>query len=271
MRLAGINLHPVKSTAIRPVSQAHVSFTGLAGDREWMIVDDRGHAVTAREFPETFRVVADSRATGVALERPGADLRLSAAGHDPIEVSVPESGRVDSVMFDRPPRPARPAPEADAWLRSVLGRDDLHLVWCGPEGVRPLSDRYHAPGACAAYQDSSPVSVATTASVERLNAWTAGPLPVTRFRANLLVDGVGTAFEEDGWQRLRVGGAVFRGAGPIDRCNMTLVDPVTLAKGKDPILTLAKHRKWDGAVWFAAHLVVEQEGDIRIGDEVLVG
>lgn len=267
MQLAGINLHPVKSTAIRPVSQARVSFTGLVGDREWMLVDDDRHAVTAREFPRTFLVTADTPATGLAG---GADLRLSAEGHEPIEVVRPTSGRLDCVMFDRPALPARPAPEADAWLSAVLGRDDLHLVWCGPEGLRQLSDRYDAPDTYAVYQDSSPVSVVTTASVDQLNSWTETAMPVTRFRANLLIDGAGSAFEEDDWKRLTVGDAVFRGAGPIDRCNMPLVDPETLAKGKDPIRTLAKHRKWDGATWFAAHLVVEHEGDIHVGDDVLL-
>ena len=80
----------------------------------------------------------------------------------------------------------------------------------------------------------------------------------------------GSRSPEDGWTSLRIRGAGFRMAAPIDRCVMTLVDPVTLAKGAEPIRTLAVHRKWDGKTWFAVHLLIDQQGWIAVGDEVVV-
>ena len=32
---------------------------------------------------------------------------------------------------------------------------------------------------------------------------------------------------------------------------MTTIDPCTHATGHEPIRTLARHRRWDGATWFA--------------------
>jgi uncharacterized protein YcbX len=49
---------------------------------------------------------------------------------------------------------------------------------------------------------------------------------------------------------------------------MTTVDPTTLERSHEPIRTLAKHRKWDGATWFAVQLVPESRGVIRVGDDV---
>lgn len=259
MRLAGINLHPVKSTAIRPVREAYVERSGLRGDRAWMLVDDDGEAVTARELPALF---------GIRAEPTGGGLSLEADGHDPLEVATPTLADTEATMFGRPLRPARSAPEADAWLAEVTGHP-LHLVHCGPEGQRPLSERY--PEGTARFQDSSPVSIVTTTSLAQVNEWLPEPLPLQRFRANLVVEGAAMPFEEDGWTSVRIGDAVFAGAGPIDRCVMTTIDPVTQAGGKEPIRTLARHRRWDGKVWFALHLVPTVEGAIAVGDEVVVG
>ena len=49
---------------------------------------------------------------------------------------------------------------------------------------------------------------------------------------------------------------------------LTTVDPATLDRGPEPIRTLARHRKWDGATWFAVQLVPDVAGAIRLGDHV---
>lgn len=270
VRLAGIGLHPVKSTAIRPVETAYVGPTGLVGDREWMVVDGAGVLVTARELPELFRVVADTPATGGPADVP---LRLSATGAGVLDVVEPTDDPLEVTIHGRGPYPARPAGSApDAWLAEVTGRDDLRLVWCSTPESRVLKESLAGPGDRAAFQDNSPVSLASTTSMGRLNEWTGAeePLPVGRFRANLVVDGVTEPFAEDGWSTLRVGDARLRVAAPIDRCVMTTIDPATLEKGTDPIRTLATHRRWEGKTWFAVHLMIEQQGRISVGDEVTV-
>ena len=267
MRLAGINLHPVKSTAIRPAREAYVGAAGLVGDREWMVVDARGAMVSARELPALFSLVADPGVNGI---------ELSAAGSAGLAVPVPTDGEEVAVsIHGKSPFPARRAGEAaDRWLEETLGVPGLRLVWCADPARREVSTRLGMPGDRVAFQDGSAVSLASTASMAALNEWSRaadGPtLPVSRFRANLVVDGVEEAFAEDGWKSVRVGGAVLRVAGPIDRCVMTTIDPASLAKGKDPIRTLARHRRWDGKTWFAVHLMVEEQGPIALGDELVV-
>lgn len=53
-----------------------------------------------------------------------------------------------------------------------------------------------------------------------------------------------------------------------DRCVMTTIDPITLVGGKEPIRTLARHRRWDHKTWFGIRLVPLDIGTISIGDEV---
>lgn len=266
IRLRGINLHPVKSTAIRPVEQAYVGVHGLAGDREWMIVDADGAMITARDLPPLFRVVADNRATGV-----DADLRLSAPDAGAIEVAVPTDGELLVRLFSPERIAARPvAPEVDAWLSRAVGVAGLRLVHCDDPTRRDHSEDFGRE-VYAGFHDDSPVSLLTDASVAALDSWTDEPMVAERFRANLLVEGADEAFAEDHWTTISIGAARLAVLEPIARCSMTTIDPDTLRTGKEPIRTLAEHRKWNGQTWFAVHLAVEEPGEIAVGDELVLG
>jgi uncharacterized protein YcbX len=88
-----------------------------------------------------------------------------------------------------------------------------------------------------------------------------------RFRPNLVVDG-GPPFAEETWTRIRIGAVPFRLAEHCDRCSITLIDPDTLATGKEPLRTLARHRRRDGLAWFGVRMVPEAAGHLRVGDPV---
>jgi uncharacterized protein YcbX len=93
---------------------------------------------------------------------------------------------------------------------------------------------------------------------------------MTRFRPSVVVSG-SAAWEEDGWRLLRIGAARFRVVKGCDRCTMTMTDPDTAARGKEPIATLSRYRRWDGAVWFGMNLIPDSPGaTIAVGDDVEV-
>ncbi|MFD0469781.1 MOSC domain-containing protein [Nonomuraea thailandensis] len=96
------------------------------------------------------------------------------------------------------------------------------------------------------------------------------PLDVARFRPNFIVDG-GEPFAEDSWTSVRIGEIGFRVSELCDRCAATTWDPVTQAGGKEPLRTLAKHRRWDGASWFGIRLIPGNLGELKVGDEVRPG
>jgi uncharacterized protein YcbX len=135
------------------------------------------------------------------------------------------------------------------------------------------------PGDHTAFADSSPLSVVSVATVRQVADWVVEtcldrgeePVRITpdRFRPNLVVDGA-EAFAEDGWRRIRIGECTFRLPAPIDRCVMTTIDPATLDSGHEPIRTLARRRRWDGATWVCVKAVPDAVGIVRVGDEVEV-
>lgn len=276
MRLLQLNVHPLKSGAVRPLESAMVHPRGLEDDRSWMLVGPDGRLVSAREAHALFTIVADTPATDPAV--PGA-LRLRAPGHPDLVVDRPVGAPVPVRLFSLDLQGTPAGPDADEWLRFVLGTD-VRLVWCHDPTRRRLQPGYSSPVDHTAFADAFPVTVASVASLRRLNDWIVeraletgedppAPLPIERFRANLVVDG-DEPFAEDRWQALTVGGVRFRVAKPVSRCVMTTIDPETLATAKEPIRTLARHRLVGGKTVFALHLVPLSAGRISVGDEVSV-
>ena len=282
IRLTGLAVHPVKSTAIRPMTSAEVEPWGFVDDRRWMVVDATGECLTAREEQRMFAVTASTPTTDPGQAAP---LRLTAPGLEPLDVAVPQGDPITVTVHGRPLEGVAADGGSSAWLRGALGHDALRLVHV--HRARPLNPEHALPGDATAFADAYPVTLASAVSLRRLHDWltetavergeeAGAPLPIARFRPNLVVDGALEPFEEDRWTAVTVGNTRFRVVKGVDRCVMTTVDPVSLARGHEPIRTLARHRKRDGATWFAMQLVPDARDvrDVRrvvsVGDEVVV-
>lgn len=277
MRLVQLNVHPLKSGAIRSVGSVSVLPSGFEGDRSWMLVDREGDMVSAREIHEMFTVVADTPATDPTF---GRALRLRAPGHADLVLDHPDGDRLPVRLFSLDLEAVPAGHEADAWVRDVLGHD-LRLVWCDDPTRRSLQPGVSEAGDHAAFPDAFPVTIASLASLRQLNDWITEtalergeevpePLPMARFRPNLVVDG-DAPFAEDGWTHVRIGDVELRRGKAVGRCVMTTIDPVTLVTAKEPIRTLARHRRSpDGDTLFALHLAPVVTGRISVGDEVTV-
>ncbi|SCL20684.1 hypothetical protein GA0070624_2075 [Micromonospora rhizosphaerae] len=269
MRLAAVHTYPVKGCHRLDHDGARVEPWGLAGDRRWMVIDADGVGVTQREAAELVTLRATPRDGGLTLRAP-----------DGPDLDVPEPATVEPVLVrvfrSRLPVPALPAgPAADDWLGALLGRP-VRLVWLGrpTRHIKP-GERDHDTGDQVSFADSYPLLLASAASLDALNDWLAEagepPVPVARFRPNLVVAGA-PAWAEDDWagRRLRVGSAVFRAAGPCDRCLVTTTDQETGVRGKEPLRTLARHRNVGQKLLFGLHMVPEAPGRLTVGDPVTV-
>lgn len=276
VRIVGLNVHPLKSGAIRPVEVATVERAGFAGDRRWMVIDADGVLVSARELPPLFSIVADTPETSTEV---GSGLRLRADGLTDLHLATDPGPEIPIRMFSNDLTGVLVSAEADAWLSEAVGRSGLRLVRCPDPTRRPLKPEIHREGDHTAYADAVPVTLASLRSLGQLNDWIAeaavergeevpAPLPITRFRPNIVIDGDLGAFIEDTWSTVRIGDVPFRVSGPVSRCVMTTINRDDLAKGKEPIRTMARHRRWDGKTWFSIQLIPDGTGEVRIGDEV---
>ena len=92
-----------------------------------------------------------------------------------------------------------------------------------------------------------------------------------RFRPNLVVSGCAEPYAEDTWKEFRVGDTRLFGGGPCGRCIVTTTDQQTLARGPEPLRTLAAYRRTPGGeVTFGQNAILaEFGGRLRVGDPVV--
>ncbi|WP_155369725.1 MOSC domain-containing protein [Catellatospora vulcania] len=269
MRVSALHTYPIKGCRRVDHQRATVEPWGLAGDRRWMIIDPDGAEVTQREVAR----LALLRVLPVV-----GGLELSFPDSAPLLVEQPVPDPVTHSTLWNEPYPATAAgPAADALLSKELGRD-VRLVWMDdPATRRPIEPGYALPTDRVSYADGYPLLLANSASLDRLNDWIAesgsdeGPLPMARFRPNVVVDGP-AAFAEDEWlgRRLRIGAVVFRAAKACGRCVVTTTDQETGVRGREPLRTLARHRSVDQKLLFGINLIPDTLGEIGVGDAVEV-
>jgi len=265
MRLASLHLYPVKSCHRVDVDEATVLPWGLAGDRRWFPVDPDGVAITQRELPVLTQIQPTLLPGGLRLAAPGRpDLTLTETVGDYLEIQLWRSRFKVSAA----------GAEADAWLSEVAGRP-LRLVWMDDPARRPVNPEYGRPGDVVSAADGYPLLVANTASLAQLNDWIIEgdpdeqPVPMTRFRPNVVVDGA-PAWAEDGWlgRRLRIGPVTFRVVKPCARCVLTTNDQETGERGREPLRTLGRTRNIEQNLLFGMNMIPDGTGTLRVGDPV---
>ena len=121
-----------------------------------------------------------------------------------------------------------------------------------------------------AYGDAYPFLMISEESLADLNGRLETPLPMNRFRPNIVVRG-GAPYVEDTLDRCRIGGVEFTATTLCIRCPITTTDQRTAVRGKEPLRTLATYRKQPDGVVFGRNFNHAGTGTIRVGDVVASG
>jgi uncharacterized protein len=261
MRITELHIFPVKGAAGLAVARAGLDAFGLADDRRWMIVDERGVFVSQRQYPELALL-------RVQLAPDELLLRSTRAG----EARVPRTGGTGAPVRVRvwgDTVDALDAGDAAAdMLSSHLGTP-VRLVHMPDSSVRAVGPDYGRASDRISFADAFPLLLIAQESLNALNARLAEPIPILRFRPNIVVAG-SRAHAEDEWRRIRLGSLECTVVKPSSRCATTTVDPVTGVRGTEPLRTLSSYRAWNRKVWFGQHLIHRQQGEIAVGDPVEV-
>jgi uncharacterized protein len=232
--ITAINIYPVKSCAGIALSRAQLTRTGFKHDREWLIVQPNGRFVTQREHPR------------LALIRPelsDATLTLRAPGIEPLQLSLIHGGASASVQCWKDTCAAIDAgEEAATWISRYFGQPHRLVRF------DPAHDRRSDPAwtgdieAYAQFSDAFPWLLISEASLTDLNSRLEIPLPMNRFRPNIVVDGL-DAFEEDRVLELALRNIALRPVKACTRCAITTTDQeLGMRTGEDPLRTLRTFR-----------------------------
>lgn len=240
------------------LKEAKITPTGFEHDREWMVVNQDGWFVTQRQYPRMALIRPTIIDNGVRLSAPDMpDIDVPIAGKDARTISV--------KVWDDRPQAADQGDEVAAWLSTYLGRK-CRLVRM--VGQRSLDQKYQTDKAeGVSFADSFPFLLTSQASLDDLNARMEAPVPITRFRPNIVVGG-GTAFQEDNWKRVRIGDVTFRLPKPCSRCEMITIDQKTAIKDIEPMETLGTFRYRTKGIMFGQNAIADGLGVIRVGDDV---
>ncbi|MEO7540134.1 MAG: MOSC N-terminal beta barrel domain-containing protein [Pyrinomonadaceae bacterium] len=287
MHISEINIYPIKSLKGIAVESALVEQRGLQYDRRWMLTTERGMFFTQREFPSMATITTEVRSGG---------LRVSADGFGGVSIPFePDRGEHMRVTVWQSICDAHVYLGAvSEWFSDVL-KTKCQLVLMPDSSKRHINPLFDHGDDIVSFADGYPLMVLSEASLEDLNGRLAisaekaeipfQPLPMNRFRPNLVVSG-SDAFAEDDWRTIRIGEAMFRSTKPCARCVITTVDQAKGEfNGKEPLKTLSTYRLakqvmpdrivrlglTDTSVLFGQNLVAENPGAmIRIADMVEV-
>ncbi|MEN9868816.1 MAG: hypothetical protein RL748_4406 [Pseudomonadota bacterium] len=243
--ITALTLYPIKSCGSIHLSEAQLSDAGLNSeliyDREWMVIDEHGIALTQRTHPKMALIQPRFKADMLELRAPGM-LALELA-------------------LDLPDPAATPSRMVQVWDDTMLAFDcgDLCATWFS----RALDTecrlvRFHVDAkrlakrewtgsieAPTLFADGFPLLLVSQASLDDLNqklvAQGRDPIPMDRFRPNIVISDC-AAFEEDYAAEFISGDIMIKPVKPCSRCNLPAVDQSTGEFGPDPMDILQTYR-----------------------------
>ncbi len=261
MQLAEIRLYPIKSCAGISVDSALLEPRGFAGDRRYMLVDERGRFLTQRVHPQMSRIRVSQADGGWAVEAPGQETRL-------LPASLPAGPQRAATVWGDTLKLTEADPSVNRWFSAALDMP-CRLVNMTEGHLRRLKPGRGRNTDQVSLADGAPVLLTATASLAQLNERLPRPVGMVNFRPNL-VAATTTAFEEDEWHRIRIGSAEFDVAWACTRCVLTTIDPETAKKDPDgePIRTLKTFRRGPEGVMFGQNVIPRRLGTVSVGDPI---
>jgi len=254
-----IYIYPIKSLGGIRLSEALVEEKGFQYDRRWMLVDTEGLFISQRDYPQLAVISVELGENELIVFRSNEKEKSIQI---PFEVATgPE---VLVTIWDDQVLAKVVHPEIDKWFSAELGLH-VNLVVMPENSYRKVDPRYAVNGESVSFADGMPYLIIGQESLNDLNSRLEIPVPMDRFRPNIVFSG-GVAFQEDSLRKVKIGDLEFQIVKPCARCVMTTVDQETGEKSKEPLKTLSDYRKINSKVYFGQNVVALETGKVRIGD-----
>ncbi len=259
--LNGLYRYPVKSLRGAGLATAALDARGIRYDRHWMLVDPDGHFLSQRGLPRMTLVRTLMMYDHLTLQAPDMDdlaLPPEHANDEPFRVKVWRDECLARCV----------GKDADEWLSRFL-QTECRLVYLPADQLRQVDPKYAREGDQTGFADGFPLLLISEASLQDLNSRMSEPLPMERFRPNLVVGGC-EPYAEDQWKRIRIGEIEFNVVKPCSRCAITTVNPDTAQTGAEPLKTLSSYRRQGNKVNFGQNLIHTGMGELKLGMDVEV-
>ncbi|KAL3632327.1 hypothetical protein CASFOL_025311 [Castilleja foliolosa] len=287
-----IFVYPIKSCRGLSLPQAPISSTGFRWDRQWVVVNSKGRAITQRVEPKLALVQVElpnqafsahwepNQHSFLVIRAPGMDVL-----NVPLIISNKSADKVEGVsVWEWSGSAVDQGPAAAQWFSNYLGKPTRLVRFNEASEVRNVDPNY-VRGYKVGFADGYPFLLLSQGSMNALNALLNEPLLVNRFRPNILVDGC-EPFSEDLWTEIKINKSTFLGVKLCSRCKVPTINQEQAVGGSEPTETLKSFRsdiilqptnkKPQGKVYFGQNMVCNDslgEGkgkSIKVGDPVFV-
>jgi len=265
LEVSALYIYPIKSLGGIPVGTATLTDRGFAYDRCWMLVDSNNNFLTAREFPEMALIRTELSQDGLFVRHISKDcgtyyVSLQPTGdHCTVKVweDICEAQYVDAA--------------ADRWFSRALDIP-CRLVYMPESTHRKVDPNYAQRDEITSFSDGYPLLLIGQTSLDDLNNRMSMPLPMERFRPNIVFTG-GAPYQEDEMKAFKIADTTFYGVKLCARCVMTTIDTSTGERGKEPLRTLSQYRLKDKKVLFGQNLLFDSASktrNISVGDRIIL-
>lgn len=257
-------IYPVKSLGGIEVTEAQLTDRGLQYDRRWMLVDNNNQFLTQREHPVMCLLQT-------AIEEDKLIVYYKNNPEDKVHVllqPLPTKKTVQVQVWDDECAAWFVSDEADEWCSNKLSMP-CRLVYMPENEKRKVDARYATGEDITSFSDGYPLLMIGQASLDDLNSRLLEPLPMDRFRPNIVFNG-GQPYDEDIMSHVRVNEIDLYGVKLCARCTITTINQTNGIKAKEPLLTLAGYRMKNNKIYFGQNVLLQQTGYLKTGDAIEV-
>ncbi|RYD79675.1 MAG: MOSC domain-containing protein [Sphingobacteriales bacterium] len=262
--ISSLHIYPIKSLGGIELKSATITQRGLEYDRRWMLVDEKNEFLTQRVYPQMTLLktgVNENSITVYHLQNPGdiIELSLQPAKKETVTVKVWDDYCEAQYADDN----------INKWFSEKLGIA-CKAVYMPDDSKRKLDRKYAlTDDDITGFADGYPILLISEASLDDLNSKLETPVPMDRFRPNIVITGT-EAFAEDSMKHFIINNTNFYGVKLCGRCIITTTNQQTGERSKEPLKTLATYRTINNKVCFGQNVICVDCGKINIGDELTI-
>ena len=267
MTLSEIWIYPIKSLGGIRLTSVKVCRKGLQFDRRWMLIAADGTAMTQREYPNMalFKVHLNHSEISITFQKNDAIISSNSFRID----RKPAHAGIKANVWGDEVNVVEVQSELSNWFGHHL-KTTCKLVAFPEENARPVDPKYTINNDQVSLADAYPFLLIGQSSLDDLNERLDVPVPMNRFRPNLVFTG-GKPFQEDEWRDLTIGEIRFVAVKKSARCALITVNQETAERGSEPLRTLSAYRKAGNKVFFGQNLIARNEGILTTGDTLIPG
>lgn len=253
-------IYPIKSLGGISLSSATLTDRGFEHDRRWMLVDEHHRFLSQRELPQMALLQVDLNGQGLLIRHGHQD-------QEPLQIPWEPEGETCTVtVWDDTCLARWVSRQADEWFSRILSFP-CRLVYMPDVSHRLVDERYAHRKEITSFADGYPLLLIGQASLDDLNRRLSSPLPMDRFRPNIVFRG-GEPYQEDSMSHFEIAGISFFGVKLCARCVITTIDQLTAGKGKEPLKTLNSYRSRNNKIYFGQNLLFNGKGMISVNDPI---